>query len=186
MEQLYAPWPWYLTGPILGLSVPLLLWLGNKRLGISATMRHACAMLLPGKLPLFNYNWKAETWSLIFALGIGIGGWLAGSVFPNPDPVAISVATSNMLAAQGVTDQTGLAPPQLFSWGSLLTLKGSLLMGLGGFMVGFGTRWARGCTSGHGIFGLSTMQWPSLIATASFFAGGIVFSVLVLPLILSL
>lgn len=186
METLDHPWPWYVAGPVLGLSVPLLLWLGNKRLGISATMRHACAIVLPGKLPLFNYDWKAETWSLIFALGIVIGGWLAGSVFANPAPVDISAATSTMLTAQGVTDQSGLAPPQLFNWNSLFTLKGFLLMGLGGFMVGFGTRWARGCTSGHGIFGLGTLQWPSLIATASFFAGGILFSLFVLPLILSL
>ncbi|MFM7195496.1 MAG: YeeE/YedE family protein, partial [Bacteroidota bacterium] len=106
--------------------------------------------------------------------------------FANPEPVAISTATSSMLLEQGITDQSGLAPTQLFNWSSLFTLKGFLLMGLGGFMVGFGTRWARGCTSGHGIFGLSTLQWPSLIATASFFAGGILFSVVVLPLILSL
>ncbi len=186
MEVIHNPWPWYVTGPVLGLSVPLLLWLGNKRLGISATLRHLCAAALPGKYPLFRYDWKAESWNLIFIIGIAIGGWVAGSLFANPEPVAISETTSAMLAAQGVSDQSGLAPPGLFNWESLLTLKGFLLMAGGGFLVGFGTRYARGCTSGHGIFGLSTLQWPSLVATASFFAGGILFSLFVLPLILSL
>jgi len=186
MEVLNKPWPWYIAGPVLGLSVPILLWLGNKRLGISATMRHLCAMAVPGKISLFNYNWKAETWNLVFAGGIIIGGWLAGNLFANPEPVAISFATRELLAAGDLADQSGLAPPALFSWQSLFTLKGFLIMGLGGFLVGFGTRWARGCTSGHGIFGLSTLQWPSLIATMSFFAGGILVSWFVLPLILSL
>ena len=91
-----------------------------------------------------------------------------------------------MLNARQITDQSALAPPALFNWSTLFTLKGFLLMGLGGFMVGFGTRWARGCTSGHGIFGLGTFQWPSLIATMCFFAGGIFVSWFILPLILGL
>ncbi|MBX7127256.1 MAG: YeeE/YedE family protein [Cyclobacteriaceae bacterium] len=186
MDILYKPWPWYVAGPLLGLSVPVLLWLGNKRLGISSTMRHLCAMVAPARIPLFQYNWKAETWNLVFVAGILIGGALAGGVFANPEPVAVSEATRATLTGWGVSNQTGLVPPELFSWASLASLQGLLLMGAGGFLVGFGTRYAQGCTSGHGIFGLSTLQWPSLVATASFFAGGIVVSYFVLPFILSL
>lgn len=186
MEILTAPWPWYVAGPIIGLTVPLLLLLGNKRLGISSTLRHICAACVPASIKLFKYDWKKEIWSLYFVGGVLAGGILGGILLANPNPVAISESTVAYLQTLNVNQESGLMPTSLFSWESLLTLKGVLLMLVGGFMVGFGTRYARGCTSGHGITGLSALQWPSLLATMSFFAGGIVFSKFVLPYILAL
>lgn len=186
MEFLYKPWPWYVTGPVIGLTVPLLLVLGNKRLGISSTLRHICAACVPASIPLFKYNWRSEIWSLYFAGGVLLGGFVGGYLFANPEPVAISADTQAYLATFGIGQQNGLMPQELFNWNSLATLKGILLMVVGGFMVGFGTRYARGCTSGHGIMGLSALQWPSLIATMSFFGGGTLFALFVLPHILEL
>lgn len=186
MEFLYKPWPWYVAGPCIGLTVPLLLWIGNKRLGISSTFRQICAACVPASIPLFTYDWKKDSWNLLFALGLVAGGFLGGVVLRNPEPVQISAQTVAYLETKNVPHEPGLLPPALFNFGQLTTVKGWLLLVAGGIMVGFGTRYARGCTSGHGILGLSALQWPSLLATVCFFAGGIIFSALVLPWILSL
>ena len=186
MEFLTRPWPWYVTGPSIGLTVPALLLLGNKKLGVSSTLRQICAATLPGKIPFLNYDWKKDQWNLFFVAGIVIGGFMGGILFANPAPVAISQGTAQLLNAQGINDLSGLLPNELFNWKTLFSAKGFFLMVVGGFMVGFGTRYARGCTSGHGITGLAALQWPSLLATMSFFLGGIVISNFVLPIILSL
>lgn len=186
MEFLYAPWPWYAAGAVIGLTVPTLLLLGNKKLGISSTLRQICAACYPAKIPFFNYDWKKDSWNLFFAAGILLGGFLGGYVFANPEPVAVTAETKNLFLSWGLDDVDGLLPQELFNWENLITAKGFLLMIVGGFLVGFGTRYAGGCTSGHGILGLSALQWPSLVATACFFIGGIVVSHFVLPYILAL
>lgn len=186
MDFLYKPWPWYVAGPVIGVSVPLLLLMGNKRLGISSSLRHICAACFPGSIPLFQYNWKKEIWNLWFAGGVLLGGTIGGIMYANPDPVAIAVSTQAYLGSFGIARQPGLMPVELFGWASLATIKGILLIVVGGFLVGFGTRYARGCTSGHGILGLSALQWPSLLATLSFFGGGILFSWFILPHVLAL
>jgi uncharacterized membrane protein YedE/YeeE len=186
MDLFYKPWPWYVAGPVIGLTVPLLLWMGNKRLGISSTLRHVCAACVPANIPLFSYDWKKEMWSLFFAGGLLLGGIIGGWIFANPAPVAISSKTVEYLSSFGITQQNGLMPEEIFNWQTLFSVKGFLLMIVGGFLVGFGTRYAQGCTSGHGILGLSALQWPSLVATLSFFIGGILFAHFVLPYILAL
>jgi uncharacterized protein len=186
MELLYKPWPWYLAGAVIGLTVPTLLLLGNKRLGISSTLRQLCAACVPANISYFKYDWKAQSWNLFFVAGILIGGFLGGYVFANPEPVNVSAATLQLFSSWGLDDPKGLLPKEIFNFESLTTLKGFLLMIVGGFLVGLGTRWAGGCTSGHGIMGLSALQWPSLLATACFFIGGILFSHFVLPHILAL
>jgi uncharacterized protein len=186
MDILYEPWAWYVAGPIIGLTVPVLLLLGNKKLGISSTLRQISAACYPAKIPLFNYDWKKDSWNLFFAIGILIGGFLGGYVFSNPYDVDLSLSTIAYLKSVGVSHDQGLLPTEIFNWQTLISLKGFLIMVAGGFLVGFGTRYAQGCTSGHGILGLSALQWPSLIATASFFIGGIVFSKFILPYILQL
>jgi hypothetical protein len=182
---LYEPWPWYVAGPIIGLMVPLLLLLANKQFGISSSLRHACAACYPSNISFFKYDWKKESWNLFFVLGILIGGILGG-FFASPEPVAITAETTAQLQALGVQEFGALIPTDIFSWDNLLTAQGLLFMVVGGFLVGFGARYAGGCTSGHAIMGLSYLQWPSLIAVIGFFIGGLTMTHFVLPWILSL
>lgn len=186
IEFLQQPWPWYVAGPLIGLMVPLLLILSNKTFGISSSLRHVCAMCIPSKLPFLNYNWREHSWNMIFALGVIIGGVLTQAFFKNPEPIAISEATQNSLAEMGVFSYSELIPTEVFSWENLFTLQGFLMLVVGGFLVGFGTRYAGGCTSGHSIFGLSTLQLPSLVATMCFMIGGILSAWFIVPFLLSL
>lgn len=184
MEWLHQPWPWYVAGPLIGLMVPFLLLIGNKSLGISSSMRHICAACLPGKIPFFQYNWKKESWNLFFVAGVLAGGYIASSFLSNHEPIQVQQQLATELQQYGISDYSHLYPAELFNWPSLLTVKGFTLMVLGGFMVGFGTRYAGGCTSGHSIMGLSNLQWPSLVATCCFMAGGFIMANLILPFIL--
>ena len=172
MDWITQPWPWYVAGPLIGLTVPALLILGNKTFGISSSLRHVCAAYIPAEIPFFKYNWKKEVWNLLFVLGVLIGGFIATNFLANPETIVISEATQNDLKALGVTDFTSLLPSDIFSWENLFTAKGLLFFVIGGFMVGFGTRYAGGCTSGHAIMGISSLQWPSLLATSFFMIGG--------------
>lgn len=186
MTILFQPWPWYITGPLIGLMIPLLLILGNKVFGISSSLRHICAMCIPTKIPFFKYDWKAESWNLIFALGMIFGGMIAGIIFKNPNPIQLSESAVASISQLGITNFIGLAPSELFNFSSLLTLKGFLFMIVGGFLVGFGTRYANGCTSGHSIMGISNLQWPSLIATICFFVGGLIMTWFIIPIFIKL
>ena len=180
------PWPWYVAGPLIGLTVPLLLILGNKSFGISSSLRHVCAACVPANIPFFKYDWKKEIWNLFFVAGILIGGILAAQLLSNPNPVEVNPKLAAEMAGYGITDYSGLVPAEIFSWPQLLTARGLIMMVFGGFLVGFGTRYAGGCTSGHAIMGLSNLQWPSLVATCCFMAGGFIMANLILPYVLSL
>jgi uncharacterized membrane protein YedE/YeeE len=181
---LSQPWPWYVSGPLLGLFVPVLLLVGNKQLGISRNLRHLCAALAPQCSPFFRYEWKATgLWNLAFLAGIAVGGFIGGQLLAGP-VVAIAASTRADLAALGVHDFSGLAPHELFSWSRVLSLRGLALLAGGGFLVGFGTAYAGGCTSGHGISGLANRELPSLIAVLGFFAGGLLATYLLLPALL--
>jgi uncharacterized membrane protein YedE/YeeE len=186
LDWLKQPWPWYVAGPLIGLTVPTLLLIGNKRFGISSSLRHICAACLPAKIPYFQYDWKKEVWNLFFVLGIFLGGVIAIQLLANPNPFQVSPALAAELKTYGISNFDSLIPTEIFNWSTLLQPKGLILMVLGGFLVGFGTRYAGGCTSGHAITGLSNLQWPSLVATISFMVGGFIMANLVLPLILSL
>ncbi|MFT3979215.1 MAG: YeeE/YedE thiosulfate transporter family protein [Ferruginibacter sp.] len=183
---LKQPWPWYVAGPLIGLTVPALLILGNKSFGISSSLRHICAACLPGNVPFFKYEWKKEIWNLFFVLGIFLGGVIAINLLSNPNPVEVNPKLVQELAGYSITNYNNLVPQDILNWHSLFTLRGFLLMVAGGFLVGFGTRYAGGCTSGHAIMGLSNLQWPSLIATLCFMTGGFLMANLILPYILSL
>jgi uncharacterized protein len=186
MELLKQPWPWYIGGVLIGLMVPALLIVGNKTLGVSSALRHVCAACFPGNVSFLKYEWRKEVWSLFFAAGIVLGGFIGGYILKDPAPQNISTQTIQRLEKSGVHFNEGFVPDEVFNWNSLLTLRGFIIMVVGGFLVGFGTRYAGGCTSGHGIMGLSALQWPSLIAVMSFFAAGILSSIYLLPLILKL
>jgi len=131
----------------------------------------------------FRYDWKRTgLWNLIFVAGIGAGGFLA-SLWGGPHSVGISEQTRIALTRLGIHDFSGLAPREVFTWSVLLTPKGIVSVVLGGFLVGFGTAYAGGCTSGHAISGLADLQLPSLVAVVGFFAGGLLTTHFILPLI---
>ena len=186
LEFIKEPWPWYIAGPLIGLTVPALLILGNKSFGISSSLRHICAFCMPANIPFFKYDWKREVWNLFFVFGIFIGGILAVSLLGHSQPVEIHPSLATELAGYGIVSFDNLVPSDIFNWQTLFTPKGFLMMVVGGFLVGFGTRYAGGCTSGHAIMGLSTLQWPSLVATIFFMIGGFLMANLILPVILSL
>lgn len=182
---LAQPWPWYVAGPLIGLTVPILLLWTGKAFGISSSLRHTCAALWPGKSPYLDYDWRQKgLWNLTLAAGLILGGLIARLLLPHPEAVAISPATHADLVALGISDFSGLVPVELYSAGALARPAGWLIMVLGGFLIGFGARYANGCTSGHGITGLANVQLSSLVAIVSFFAGGLLATHVLLPWIL--
>ncbi|MGE0566995.1 MAG: YeeE/YedE family protein [Bacteroidia bacterium] len=183
MDWILQPWPWYIVGPLIGLTVPLLLLLGNKSFGISSSLRHICAACIPTKSPFFNYDWKKESWNLFFVFGVFVGGLLTSLFLSNNEPIIIHKDLIEELSQYGITDFSTLVPKQLFNWGTLASLQGFVFIILGGFFVGFGTRYGGGCTSGHAILGLSSLQWPSLIATICFMAGGFLVANFIIPIL---
>lgn len=134
---------------------------------------------------MFGHDWKREGgWNLLFAAGILLGGFIAAAFLLEPGyTVAISPDTQRDLRDLGLTDLSGLVPAELMGWSALTTRRGWLTLVVGGFLVGFGSRWAGGCTSGHAIFGLAALQLPSLLAVAGFFADELLMTHLLLPLL---
>jgi len=176
--------PWYVAGPLIGLFVPALLLLDNRVFGISGNLRHLCAALAPGRVEFFRYDWKnAGRWNLAFLAGVFAGGAIAGHLFGAGD-AAIGAEARATLTQLGITDFTGLAPREIFSWSSLLTLRGLISIVAGGFLVGFGSSYAGGCTSGHAISGLAALDRASLVAVIAFFAGGLLCTYFMLPFLL--
>lgn len=173
IDWISQPWPWYVSGPMIGLTVPLLLLVGNKMLGISSSLRHTCAAVYPSNISFLKYNWKAESWNLFFVLGIFLGGVLGGGVFNNPEAVALTEAAKESIVAMNVSPSDGLMPEAIFGWEAFSSLRAWVILVLGGFLIGFGARYAGGCTSGHAIMGISSLQWPSLVTVIFFFIGGL-------------
>ncbi|MGB2869600.1 MAG: YeeE/YedE thiosulfate transporter family protein [Bacteroidota bacterium] len=180
---LVEPWPWYLCGALIGLTVPLLFVVGNKPLGVSSSLRDICSACLPHKLNPFREGEKRDFSNILFVAGILAGALFAASVLSDNKPVTISPNTRTDLVGLGISSFDGLLPSDMFSSEHILTVRGFLLFVVGGFLVGFGTRCAGGCTSGHTITGLSTLQWPSLVATLCFMAGGLFATHYLLPII---
>jgi uncharacterized protein len=181
IELIKQPWHWAVAGTFIGLTVPTLLIFGNKRFGLSSSLRHVCAMCIPSNIPFFQYDWRKELWNLYFVAGVTLGGFIAAAFLQNPNDIVVSAATQTTLAKYGITDFSALMPKQIFSFDNLFTLKGLIFFVLGGFMVGFGTRWANGCTSGHAISGLANFELTSFIATVCFMIGGFVMTWFILP-----
>ncbi|MBK9332756.1 MAG: YeeE/YedE family protein [Ignavibacteria bacterium] len=183
-ELLKQPWHWALSGTLIGLIVPLLLILGNKKFGISSSFRHICASCFPGNVKFFKYEWKKEIWNLFFVGGIIIGAFIATVFLTDPaSSISIAPETVGILNSYGISDFSSLMPVQLFNWSNLFSMKGLVFFIMGGFLVGFGTRYAGGCTSGHSIMGLANLQKASLIATIFFMAGGFFSTNILIPLI---
>lgn len=184
-ELLIQSWTWWFSGLVIAGIMFLLLFFG-KTFGFSSNMRTICTIAGAGKkVPFFDFDWKSQAWNLLFLLGAIIGGWIAGTFMNNQLPVAISEKTIQDLATLGMSAPDSLQPKELFGWDAVFSLKGFLILALGGVMVGFGSRWAGGCTSGHAISGLSNLQFPSLLAVVGFFAGGLVMTHIIFPFIFS-
>lgn len=183
MDLINEPWPWYIAGPLIGLFIPLLLIIGNKSFGISSSFKHICAACLPvKKIEFFNYDWKAQSWNIFLVFGVLLGALITGLLIDLNYEIAISEETKNSLSMIGLSDYNGLIPSELFNWNNL-SLKSLMLLIGGGFLVGFGTRYANGCTSGHAIMGLSLLSFGSLIAVIGFFIGGLIMTHVLFPLI---
>lgn len=187
LEIIQKPWPWYISGPIISIVMFALLLFG-KKFGLSSNLRTMCSILGAGKnCEFFDYNWKVDTWNLVFALGLVVGGSIAQIFLMPSNEVQIGHETIKELRAYGISNPgEEIVPMEIFNWASLTSIKGIIMIVVGGFLVGFGTRYAGGCTSGHAISGLSELQLPSLIAVIGFFVGGLFITYLVLPFILSL
>jgi uncharacterized membrane protein YedE/YeeE len=187
MEQLSVwlsgPWPWYVAGPIIGSMVPLMLLIGSKSFGVSQNLEHICAMTQPKRVNVsfFQYDWKQYGWCISFVVGVAIGGFLAVDVFQHPGPIELSSATQEMLAEWGIKQGNGFYPSELYD----LTPINILILAASGILIGFGTRYASGCTSGHAITGLATLQMKSLKAVIGIFAGGIIAAYLITPILIA-
>ncbi len=186
IEFLSQPWPWWVAGTIIGLIVPTLLLIGNKHFGISSNLRHVCAACFPANINFFKYDWKKEMWNFFFVGGILGGAIIAATLLADPSPVKVAPTLAADLQQYGITDYSNMIPTQIVSFESLFTARGFVMLVVGGFLVGFGTRYAGGCTSGHAIMGLSNLQLPSLIATIFFMLGGFLMANLILPYILGM
>ena len=186
MEYIVQPWPWYVSGPLITLIMLLLFYFG-KSFGMSSNLRTLCSMGGAGKYSdFFRYDWKSQRWNLVVVLGAITGGFIAVHFLSDGSDIALAPATITDLSALGFNNAgETLLPPELFSWDSVLTFKGLVILIIAGFLVGFGTRYAGGCTSGHAISGLSNLQKPSLVAVIGFFVGGLIMTHFILPLIFS-
>ncbi|MCK8481541.1 YeeE/YedE family protein [Psychroserpens algicola] len=184
MEYILQPWPWYVSGPLIAIIMFLLIYFG-KTFGMSSNLRTLCAIGGAGKkIKFFDFDWKSQRWNLTVVLGAIIGGFIAHHYLSVPTNIDLNPQTVQDLNTLGFENagQT-LLPAELYSWEYVFTLKGLAILILGGFLVGFGTRYAGGCTSGHAITGLSSLQLPSLIAVIGFFLGGLIMIHLLFPLI---
>ena len=183
LELLKQPWPWYTSGALIALIMVLLLFFG-KTFGVSSNVRTMCTIAGAGKtVKFFDFDWKAHIWNLLFLAGSVIGGVIASTVLRSEEPLKLSASTITDLKGLGIIFDGGLNPSQIFGLDFITSPKGFLILLLGGMLVGFGARYAGGCTSGHAISGLSNLQVPSLIAVVGFFAGGLIMTHLLLPLI---
>ena len=145
---------WALAGGAIAAITLTLLYVSNRRLGISTGFEDVCSLVLDA--PYFRRSAvvDARGWRLPFLGGLVLGGVLSAVLSGGWAP------TWDL----GMFDTViGGGPMVKVAW-----------MFVGGLFIGFGTRLAGGCTSGHGIFGLSNLELPSLVSTVSFMAAGLV------------
>ncbi len=176
-------WPWWFSGTLIAGVMFFLIYFGQS-FGFSSNLRTICSAAGCGKkVKFFDFNWKSQLWNIVFLIGAMMGGFIAHQFLSTDAPMVISENTIRDLESLGFAIPTSVQPKELFSFEAAFTLKGFLLLAIGGLLVGFGSRYAGGCTSGHAISGLSNLQLPSLIAVIGFFIGGLVMTFLIFPLI---
>ena len=184
MDWIMQPWPWYVSGALIALIMFIMLFFG-KSFGFSSNLRTLCTMCGADKYaPFFQFDWKTQSWNLFFLVGAGLGGYLAANFLTVDDyTVAISESTITDLSALGFSTPEGFVPASQFGSEAMGETKNIIILALGGLMVGFGARYAGGCTSGHAISGISNLQPASLLAVVGFFIGGLLMTHVLFPLI---
>ncbi|GJM32698.1 MAG: hypothetical protein DHS20C18_16990 [Saprospiraceae bacterium] len=184
MDLILEPWPWYVAGPAIALVMFLLLYFGGN-FGMSANLRTMCAIAGGDKYTdFFKFDWKKQKWNLMFVVGAIIGGFISANFLANGQAIDLNPNTITALEDLGFQEVgESYLPGEIFGREAIFSLKGILILIGGGLMVGFGSRYAGGCTSGHAISGLSDLQIPSLIAVIGFFIGGLIMTHLLIPII---
>ncbi len=184
MDFILEPWPWYVAGPLITLVMFLLYYFG-KRFGVSSNLETMCAIGGAGKLVgFFDFDWKINGWNLMFILGTVIGGFVTYQWLTPVETIDLNPQTIKDLAEIGFQNAGAqYLPDEIFSIETMFTLKGFFTLLIAGILVGFGARYAGGCTSGHAIAGLSNLQLPSLISVIGFFIGGIIMTWILFPII---
>lgn len=187
MEFILQPWPWYVAGPLIALSMYLMFYFG-KKFGVSSNLETLCAIGGAGKfLDFFKFDWRKNKWNLAFVVGLIIGGFISDQWLTINDTVNINPATIRDLSEIGIANAgSSYLPDEIFSLNAMFTLKGFLILISAGILVGFGSRYSGGCTSGHGIVGLSNLAIESYIAVGGFFIGGLIMTWLILPYIMTI
>lgn len=184
MEWILAPWPWYVGGPLIAFTMFILLYMG-RNFGMSSNLRTLCTMCGADKTcQFFCFDWKAQSWNLMVMVGAIIGGFIAAHYLsvdqvPNLNPDTIAQLQAIGFESVGST----YVPEELFGNDAFSSPQTIILLLVGGLFVGFGARYAGGCTSGHSISGISNFQLPSLIATIGFFIGGLIMVHLIFPFV---
>jgi len=184
MDFILQPWPWYVAGPIIAFCMFLMFFFG-KKFGVSSNLETVCAMGGAGKfVDFFKLDWRKNKWNLVFVVGLIVGGFISDQWLTPDDTVAINPKTVSDLAEIGIQDGGATyLPDEIFSIDAMLSVKGFLVLIIAGILVGFGSRYAGGCTSGHGIVGLSSFSTESFIAVGGFFIGGLIMTWFILPYI---
>lgn len=159
-----TPLPWFVAGPLIGLIVPVLILLREKQFGVSSSYRFLGGVFFP-KWSYFNYPKEQDRWQLQFAIGLLIAGISAAFLYD--DRVVLSADAANY-------ERIAATVYEWKNWPQFL---------LGGFLVGFGARYANGCTAGHCIMGMAQLSAASFVATCSFFIGGLIASNWIIELI---
>ncbi|SDW25657.1 hypothetical protein SAMN05444411_101369 [Lutibacter oricola] len=184
MDFIMQPWAWFVAGPVIALVMFLMYYFG-ERFGVSSNLETFCTIGGAGKFTdYFKVDWKQNSWNLIFVLGAIVGGFISANWLTPTNEVVLNPQTVKDLADIGIQNAgSTYLPSEIFSIETMLSLKGFIVLLVAGVLVGFGARWAGGCTSGHAIVGLSNLELPSLIAVIGFFIGGLIMTWLILPLI---
>lgn len=187
IDFISQPWPWYVAGPIIGFLMLVLLYFGET-FGLSGNFRTMCSIMGAGRYAsFFRFDWKSQSWNLVLIVGAILGGFVTNKYLSNENKIELSQDNIETLQGMGFTDVGHhYVPDEIFGWEAITSPSGLLFLIVGGIFVGFGTRYAGGCTSGHAITGLSNLQMPSLIAVIGFFIGGLIGTHLILPLFFGL
>ncbi len=184
MDYILQPWPWFFSGPLIAFVLFLFFYFGQN-FGVSSNLETLCTISGADKFSdYFKTDWRAKDWAIAFLIGLIIGGFIAANYLSNESTISLNPETIQELDKLGFKDAgKKLMPAELFSFENAFSLKGFVLLFVAGIFIGFGTRYADGCTSGHAITGLSSLQLPSLVAVIGFFIGGLIMIWILFPIL---